>query len=544
MSFLSMAFTRQKILSVKLRTTAARSCRLLSRNSNRTRLDHTRHTTPDSEKENPLQSTLKEQLGELLRLTAETLDIPDHLYEDAVLKYEDVGAWLAAEGSELHRYSPEIYPQGSFRLGTMIKPFTKKDEYDIDLVCHLQINKERTTQTELKERVGDRLKKRPDIAEIMEECRRCWSLDYPRQFHMDVLPAIPNVERPSTGILLTDTELRAWQRSNPKLYAEWFYGRMRIIFEEKRTTLAKSYQMNVEEVPEWQVKTPLQRAVQVLKRHRDIHFQNNQDNSPVSIIITTLAAKAYRNQGNLYDALLDIVRDMPKFIENRNGEWWVPNPVDPGDPGENFANKWNEKPERRLAFFTWLKKVESDFTSAIQGQTLQKAVDVLSPVMGRDMITKAAASLGLNLSSLPAPQTRNSVNVPALADASHCQQPLWPGRKQYKATVKGAVYPKLRYTKKLWALADRPVPKRIALRFEVTTNAPYPYEVHWQVVNTGEEARRDHGLRGDFYNGEGTYGRIRWEETAYTGTHWVEAFVVKDGVCVAQSGRKLVRIRG
>jgi hypothetical protein len=35
----------------------------------------------------------------------------------------------------------------------------------------------------------------------------------------------------------------------------------------------------------------------------------------------------------------------------------------------------------------------------------------------------------------------------------------------------------------------------------------------------------------------------RWESTRYASTHWVEAFVVKNGVCVALSGRKLVKIR-
>jgi hypothetical protein len=67
--------------------------------------------------------------------------------------------------------------------------------------------------------------------------------------------------------------------------------------------------------------------------------------------------------------------------------------------------------------------------------------------------------------------------------------------------------------------------------------------VHWQVVNTGSEAAQDaDGLRGKFYDSEGGPG-VRWESTRYAGTHWVEAFVVKEGVCVARSGRKYVRIK-
>jgi hypothetical protein len=50
-------------------------------------------------------------------------------------------------------------------------------------------------------------------------------------------------------------------------------------------------------------------------------------------------------------------------------------------------------------------------------------------------------------------------------------------------------------------------------------------------------------LRGDFYESEKGSNGVRWESTAYAGTHWVEAFIVKSGVCVARSGKKYVLIR-
>jgi len=48
---------------------------------------------------------------------------------------------------------------------------------------------------------------------------------------------------------------------------------MKVILTERRAALAKDAQLNVEDVPEWQIKTPLQIAVQILKRHRDIYFK-------------------------------------------------------------------------------------------------------------------------------------------------------------------------------------------------------------------------------------------------------------------------------
>ena len=34
-------------------------------------------------------------------------------------------------------YNPEIYPQGSFLLGTVTRPLSDAEEYDIDLVSEL-----------------------------------------------------------------------------------------------------------------------------------------------------------------------------------------------------------------------------------------------------------------------------------------------------------------------------------------------------------------------------------------------------------------------
>jgi hypothetical protein len=493
----------------------------------------------------------KKGFSDFLTRIADTLDIPNHVYEDATLKYQDVGDWLEAEDSELKKYEPKIYVQGSFRLGTAVRPISDTNEYDIDLVCVLTIDKEETTQVNLKKIVGDRLRERKDLARILNPSRRCWILDYPSEaqmpaFHMDVLPTIPNEERPPTGILLTDTELRLWQKSNPVAYADWFYQRMKVVFEERRALLAESIQANVEEVPEWQVKAPLQTAVQILKRHRDIHFQNRDDVKPISIIITTLAARAYRNQSDVYEALTGIVQDIemnwgePGYVENRNGNWWVPNPV---DPDENFADKWNDHPERREAFLEWVRKVRADFSRAARDATLEEAAEDLSHILGDRAIWAAAQNMGLQIFSTLPVLAHSGPQVPALGSTSHCLPPQWLERLSYRASVSGGIYSKQYSGKKLWDLTSRPVPKNIWLRFAVTTNVPGPYEVQWQVVNTGREAALAEQLRGDFYTSEPNRNGVRWESTAYAGSHWVEAFIIKNGVCVARSGKKYVKVR-
>lgn len=491
----------------------------------------------------------REALNSILTATADELDIPDHVYEDATIRYEDVGEHLGAEDSPLSAYSPEIYVQGSFRLGTIVRPQDHDGEYDIDQVCRLTIEKQSITQSDLKEKIGDRLKEREDFRKILKESRRCWTLEYPQEpampaFHLDILPSIPNEERLPTGILLSDKELRLWQKSNPVAYAEWFKERMAVVFQKRAAVLAESMEANIEDVPEWRVKTPLQRSVQILKRHRDTYFASDSDEKPVSIIITTLAGHAYQNEEDLFDALSSIVERMPNFIENRNGVWWVQNPV---DEDENFADKWNEYPERRKAFEKWLEKVAEDFNQVSKAANLREGVEILNESIGKSTMSKVASDLGVPGSSMLPAVVPSTPIVPALGDTTHALDPrsnfTVVENPKYKARVTGSVHRK-KYGKRLWLLTNRSVPKKVWLRFTVKTNVPEPYAVQWQITNTGDEAVEAGEPRGDFYASDDPRKKVRWETTGYRGTHWVRALILNDdGVCVAQSNRFLVKVR-
>lgn len=479
----------------------------------------------------------KTEYASLLDAISDELDIPDRLHEEAALKYEEVGAWLAAEDSVLKDYSPDIYPQGSFRLGTVVRPIDPECDYDIDLVCVLERKKLSTTQFELKKSVGDRLRENQDYARRLSPSRRAWNLTFPKQFHLDVLPCIPNEERDPNGILLTDHELRNWQKSNPVDFGDWFYDSMKTQVKEFKESLAKSLSLSVEDIPDWQVKTPLQRAIQILKRHRDMRFVGDSENRPVSVILTTLAATAYKGETSLFDALLRVANDMPNYIERRNGRWWVQNPV---EPEENFADKWNEKPDRKDAFLSWLQAVRTDITRASSQASLESATFALKPILEARTVDQARARLFKHAQQ---PQAfPGKPVVPALIEAPHSQLPTWPHRQLYKAAVHGSLH----YQKKgrrMSALAQRKVGKNLWIKFIVETNAPRPYRVYWKVVKTGAEARAQNQLRGNIFEGDPAGSNAQWERTAFTGTHWVEAYIVKDGYLVASSPKKNVLVR-
>ena len=86
---------------------------------------------------------------DVLENIADALDIPPSKFEEAKSRYEAIGEWLDRDASSIAAYDPAISPQGSFLLGTVTRPLTTAEEYDVDLVCLLQAAKTDFTQKSL-----------------------------------------------------------------------------------------------------------------------------------------------------------------------------------------------------------------------------------------------------------------------------------------------------------------------------------------------------------------------------------------------------------
>mgnify|MGYP001565323325 FL=1 len=396
------------------------------------------------------------QYNKLLENISNELDISESRFKQAEERYKAIGKWLSREDSSVAEFHPDIYPQGSFRLGTLIKPVTDEEEYDIDLVCVLDITKNQVSQKQLKEMAGKEIidyARANSMKSMPENKRRCWTLNYAdgAQFHMDILPALPDGDSfqnflESKGISANWTELAIaitdkthpnynridddWLCSNPKGYAEWFKYRMKTQFDVQIKSFAESIRASIEDVPEYKVKTPLQRAVQILKRHRDKRFLGHklEEDKPISMIITTLSAKLYQNEGDLYSTLKNIVEQLDahaallspgitlneslrsqRLIErNPEGSWYIPNPV---NPEENFADRWHENDNRKAsAFFQWIAWVRNDLIEILRQADMKKISESFEHHFGESITQKALA--GFYIASAPTILTRSKANIP------------------------------------------------------------------------------------------------------------------------------------
>lgn len=351
----------------------------------------------------------------IIEAIMERIELPSSAYEKAELRYEDIGDWMNQPNrSDLAKYHPHVASQGSFRLGTANKPIND-DEYDLDLTVKLQRNLTHAsiTQEHLKlmlHRDLESYRRFRSIQDPVESKRRCCRLNYQdnMSFHMDIVPSIPankltvdSVERmliessspahlarsvSKHAVSITDNQrfpqyniiTDDWLLSNPEGYALWFEEQSKkaiILFDSK--VLYEGQMASVSELPNFRWKSPLQQCVQVLKHHRDIMYAvKNIDSKPISVIITTLAARAYDGETNLALALKNILSKMELYINDVEPR--VPNPV---NLNEDFADKWSTQEgvdlELEYNFRNWLKCAQEDFKlldSTFDSKTLNEHV--------------------------------------------------------------------------------------------------------------------------------------------------------------------------
>ena len=345
----------------------------------------------------------------VLQKILQDIELPDSAYEKATERYKSIGKWFERPESKFSDNSPHIYPPGSFRQGTAIKPL-EGGHYDLDMCSTFRtgISKNVTTQEVLKNMVGaelDNYRTVNGVKKELDEKRRYWQLEYAdgMSFHIDVVPSIPedNATRlsetrnlliessamdesladevSSLTVAITDTEhddytnpSSDWNVSNPEGFAKWFESRIRIgadFLNERSIQLSAQ----IDDVPVFQWKSPLQQAIQLLKRHRDVMFGDN-DSKPISIIITTLAARSYNGERTVHEAVLNIVNSMESQINLTKP--LVPNPV---NPKEDFADKWydpkyqTDKLEQN--FRLWLTQAKIHFETLINGKDNKSIVE-------------------------------------------------------------------------------------------------------------------------------------------------------------------------
>lgn len=366
----------------------------------------------------------------------EGLDIPQSLYTKAISHYKAVAAFLQERGID-----SDIYPQGSYSLGTVVRPYreSKDASYDLDAVCEIKINKSDTTAEAIKKMVGDALKSDGTYRKMLQpEWDKCWTLEYADidgiGFSVDIVPAVAEediilkntLEAAGVDFAVYDSQIAithkngekyTWKTSNPKAYQNWFKNLNKSFAQAEKQRLIRmrndsQFVLNegtVEEIPETQERSALQRVIQIVKYHADVYYTkgNIRKYKSASVIVTTLIALIAQDadpslevfpllnyiveQLEIYGENLSLTESVfAERYENKNvirridGQWILKNPL---NPSENLVDSWNQEPRKAQYFFQWIRMLKEDYLTSLDAED-EKFVAVLENNFEKDYIQK------------------------------------------------------------------------------------------------------------------------------------------------------------
>ncbi len=504
----------------------------------------------------------------ILKRIVNEIAVSDSKYEDATNRYSSLSHWFGRGDSKLNLYRPIIYTHGSFSLGTAINPLVG-EKYDLDIMCCLQnLKTTDITECRLKQLVGDEVKEYASDygMDQPEDHTRAWTINYNEKskFQMDVIPSIPTGNGSSVYLTYKDTDLynqmhTPWEKiSNPKGYLEWFLNKCRENILERKKKFSDTNKIEIEKVPDYKVKSILQEVVMLLKRHRDVFFDNledciEKDKKVSSIIITTLAAEQYKGEKELVTTFINIVENLENAIKVRNNSVYenfkyskgyvIGNRdfkiVNPSNPSEDFTDKWREDPYRKRAFFMWLEQLKDDVSKLklfLNGN--ETGLGILKKMFGTSIEIKLREFLVEDISK---------------NEESYIKKLQYPINLIATANIKAYASSKTIFNLENSELvpyiisSNEPISKGKNLLFVAETTLKEPYDVYWQIANKEREAIENDAIRGEIVQNNkyinGYIARYQHkEETSYKGTHWVRCFIVKNGVCCARSDKFYVKI--
>jgi hypothetical protein len=292
---------------------------------------------------------------ELLAITAANLELDGTRKKLMESAYKAINDLLSKDEDFFKGYTINVYAQGSLLIGTTIKPLTDK-EFDLDIVLHMEDSYLNHTPKEIYDELYRVLSSHETYKSLLQKKNRCVRINYNSDFHMDVLSGCI-IAKDNTRLMIPhDETLMNWSRTNPKGYAQWFKeiserNKQHFLLNERFVMLTEA-KVETEELPrDVYFKTPLQRTVQIVKRYRDLYYQDKDLNkSPAisSIVLTTLLAQSYDNEPSIQGALKNAVLKMRKMVDDykfRKIKFSIYNPVDNYDEKskrENFTDSWQD----------------------------------------------------------------------------------------------------------------------------------------------------------------------------------------------------------
>ncbi|MDM1063622.1 nucleotidyltransferase [Empedobacter falsenii] len=293
---------------------------------------------------------------ELLAIAAANLELDETRKQQMISAYKAVNDVFDKDEDFFKDYTVNVYAQGSLLIGTTIKPLPGK-EFDLDIVLKVVDSFSNHTPKEIYDEVYRVLDKHGNYSSLLQKKNRCIRINYNSDFHMDILSGCKITSENTRVMIPNDKTLKDWSRTDPKGYATWFEKisekhKSQFMLNQRFIMLSEA-KVETEDLPtDVYVKSPVQRTVQIVKRYRDLYYQNKDlSKTPAisSIVLTTLIAQSYDEELSIQEALKNAIVKMKRLADNyrlKGIRFQVYNPVDlysDKESRENFTDSWTDK---------------------------------------------------------------------------------------------------------------------------------------------------------------------------------------------------------
>ena len=405
----------------------------------------------------------------------------------------------------------DTVPQGSWAHESIIRP-AEGFEFDADFL--VQLAEDAAWDADPKRyalAVWNALHEHSTYGTMTTRKDRCVRVTYANDCHIDV---VPYVVLESGREVIVNRTTNQFEDTNPIGFTDWL--------QDKDATTSGN----------------LRRVLRLLKYLRD---QCNAFNIK-SVLLTTLVGEVvtptravlapgcYRDTPS---ALVTIVQDLDAWLQVRPNK---PSLVDPSCPSTSFDHRWTDAQYAtfREKIHDLAPKIQAAYDEPTANASLTSWQEVFGSAFKAPTATASAAE-----EVAKAARVDRSDRAPQ-EDFIDELFPVAVSHEVYiDCEVSESTYSNRAARRSALRSRKGRVPKKRDLLFNVTsTTVAEPYEVYWKIRNHGDEATIKNQLRGKIEPDAGQ--RQRRENTSYTGHHFVDCYIVKNGVCVATARQQVV----
>ncbi len=258
--------------------------------------------------------------------------------------------------------------QGSYALGTTIRPVKKSDEYDVDRLVYVEYV-EGKTPSDYIEDLHESLKSNGNYADKVQRNTRCVTVNYAGDFKIDLVPCVTV----SGGYFICNRKTNEFEITDGRGFRDWFNQKNRVTGGD------------------------LKLVTRLLKYLRD---HKRTFTAPSILLTTMIGNRVYDWEGDTHfktlpTALLTVISRIDEFVQAHPDMPEIYNPV---LPQESFTRHWDQTKYShfRDMVSSYARRIRDAYLDDDERTSVKKWRDLFGDEFGS---LDAAASVGAPVTS-------------------------------------------------------------------------------------------------------------------------------------------------